>query len=219
MSRHFRGHKSRALFAQHSEQPTYSITSDLNTSNNSYDNNNRFDFNELNSYDSGFQLTHQSRSHKPNNNDINNDTPVINEYSDSITLTNDNYKPNKALINISGFDNLSPFIGTDKSHTINTSTDNSYNDYNEGGPNNINDSDYRHRLIRQMQQSVFQQSESMFGRTERVAQPRSAAAATSKRDHFITIPKYDVADTYTPSNAQSVYLQKQSKKLFKNIDS
>ena len=158
------------------------------------------------------QQTQQPEEHEQNHkhymmNTNQNETPEINFYSDSITLTSENYKPNKALIDITGFDSLSPFVSTDKSHTLNNSHDNTYNDYNEGGPNNINDSDYRRRLIKQMQQSVFQQSESMFGNTEKTSQQRRDPSK-----------EYDVSNTYTPSNAQSVYLQHQTKNLFKNID-
>lgn len=205
MRRQHYGHhnKQSRIFGQQpqqSAQPSMTSMSDMFDFNNEYQNS---------------QHQHQHQMTSPSRQ---NDTPVINQYSDSITLTNENFKPNKTLINLSGFDELAPFVGTDKSYTLNSTTDNRYNDYNEGGPNNINESDYRQRLIRQMQQSVFQQSESMFGRSERVAQPRQSSRRGGNGNSDLIIPNYDVANTYTPSNVQSIYLQQQSKKLFKNIE-
>ena len=125
--------------------------------------------------------------------------PFISTSNDSIHLTSENYKPNQALIDITGFSNLSPFINTsDKSHSLDSLHDNAYSDYNETGQNNINDSDYRRRLIKQMQDSVFQQSRSMFGTIER----------TTKNN------QYQVDSHYTPSNASAAYLQRQSKQMF-----
>lgn len=152
------------------------------------------------------QIQHQSkhRRHKQTNqsyeNDSYNQNPIISSANDSIHLTSENYKPNQTLIDITGFSNLSPFMGNDKSHSLDSIHDNAYSDYNETGQNNINDSDYRKRLIKQMQDSVFQQSQSMFGSIERA----------NKNN------QYQVDSHYTPSNASAVYLQRQSKQMFNN---
>ena len=189
MSRRFRGHKSRSIFAQE----IGSTQAPLN--------------NEEPTIQASRRHTQNQQHHS-----IYNDEPIISSQNDTITLTGDNYRPNATLIGISGFDSLSPFMSSSEhSKTLDTTSDNRYNDYNEGGPNDINGGDYRQRLIRQMQQSMFKQSDAMFGASEHVSQSKSHGSS-------IQVPQYDVDNNYTPSNAQSVYLQKQSKNLFKNIN-
>ena len=131
--------------------------------------------------------------------------PIISNTNDSIHLTGENFKPNQSLIDITGFNDLAPFVGNNKSYTLNVADDNTYSDYNETGSNNINDSEYRRRLIKQMQDSLFQQSQSMFGNMEK-------AHSNDKNN------QYDVESTYTPSRAPSLYLQKQSKRIFRTAN-
>ena len=121
-----------------------------------------------------------------------------------------NYASAQSYINMSGFDDISSFISqpTNKQSAVSSQQDNNYNDYNEEGPNNINDSNYRRQMIRQMQRSVFEQSNAMFGRCEKVTTPSRS----------ITENTYDASGSYSPSSAPSLYLQQQSKSLFKNID-
>ena len=131
-------------------------------------------------------------------------------HSDSLNMQTANYTAAHSFIKMSGFDDISPFITQPSSSQSDVSSlrDNNFNDYNEQGPNNINDSDYRQRMIRQMQQSVFEQSNAMFGHSEK----------TNTSTHPITESTYDASGTYSPSAAPSLYLQQQSKSLFKSIN-
>lgn len=159
--------------------------------------------------------TNYSNYYQPNNYNNNqtnyNDNPIINEQTDNIHLTSENFKPNQALIDITGFNDIAAFINStnDKSHTMKNKHDNTFDDYNEDGKNNINESSYRQLLIKQMTDSVFQQSQSMFGDMKQ----------TSKSSRRNPENQYDVDSTYTPSKAPSLYLQKQSKRIFKDSTS
>lgn len=161
--------------------------------------------------------TNQNHKHKSINNCNTNicnrqsinqidDEPDINIRNDNIQLTSTNYKPNQALMNLTGFDELTPFMGDGKSKSVSSMHDNSFNDYNEEGNNNINESSYRQMLIKQMTDSVFQQSHAMFGDYEN----------SNKSSRRNPENQYDVDNTYTPSKAPSLYLQKQSKRIFRD---
>jgi len=185
MSKRIRTHKSRAIFAQ--ELPTLQT----NTSTND-----EYDY---------FQSRYKNHN---TSTPTNANEPIINFQNDNIVLTNDNYKPNEALMDMLGFNELAPFIESKSKgkKTIDKLHNNNYNDYNESGFNDINGGDYRQRLIKQMQDSMFKQSNAMFGSTE----------------HFKANEEPDYNDiqntSYQSSNAQAVYLQRQSKKLFKNMN-
>ena len=161
------------------------------------------------SNDYSFNRSSSNRYQLPsNNNRYQTDNPIINEQTDNIHLTSENYRPNQALIDITGFNDIAAFINNnDKSHSMNAKHDNSFDDYNEEGKNNINESSYRQMLIKQMTDSVFQQSRSMFGDMKQSS--KSSVHRTAEN-------QYDVDNTYTPSKAPSLYLQKQSKRIFRD---
>ena len=193
MSKRIRTHKSRAIFAQ-DLQSTSNNTPAMNPTSQS---SNRYNLTNPTN-----QTNTTNQFHQRNN------EPYINEQNDNIVITGDNYKPNSTLMKISGFNELAPFIEANSKgkKTIDNVHDNNYNDYNEIGPNDINGGNYRQLLIKQMQESVFKQSNAMFG----------------SNGYFKSneTPDYNnVQNTsFKSSNAQAVYLQRQSKKLFKNIN-
>ena len=183
MSRHFKNHKPRTVISDNSRG---SSIFDMSCSVNQ-----------------PHAHTHQQPKHtKPNFS--------IDPFSDSLNIQNTNCTMAQSFINMSGFDDLSPFItqSHDPRTAVSSMRDNNFNDYNETGPNNINDSDYRQRMIRQMQRSVFEQSNAMFAHSEKVATPSRP----------INENTYDASGSYSPSAAPSLYLQQQSKSLFKNIN-
>lgn len=133
----------------------------------------------------------------------------INPNSESINMTNTNYTPASSFIHLTGFDDMNTFITAPdnvKTSTVNSLHDNSFNDYNENGPNDINNSSYRQKLIKQMQQSLFNQSNSMFAQTEHINPNRQLTEHT-----------YDADGPYRPSHAPSKYLQQQTKPIFKQM--
>ena len=135
--------------------------------------------------------------------------PTINNQSESINMTNTNYTPASSFIHLTGFDDMSTFItapDNTKTSSLYSLHDNSFNDYNENGPNDINNSSYRQKLIKQMQQSLFEQSNSMFAQSEHI-NPNCQL-----NEHT-----YDTDGPYRPSNAPSKYLQQQTKPIFKQV--
>lgn len=199
MSRHIRTHKTRAIFAQELQNTSQMSSDSSSGGNNYYDPQPRTRDRTYN---------RQQSAHTSSMSNAAYNTPYINEQNENIIITGDNYKPNATLMGILGFNELAPFIESNSKgkKTIDSIHDNNYNDYNESGPNDINNGDYRQRLIKQMQDSMFKQSNAMFGTSE----------------HFRSdeTPDYNNAQNtvYSSSNAQAVYLQRQSKKLFKNMN-
>ena len=232
MSRQFKGHKQRISFAQSGGSPLFDFNSSQEAapqfyareqappqyyfSGNDYNSNddhvhtNRSRQQMPNSSSSSQRKKHSKRSSSSSSRQSNTPDIFVDPHSDSLNLQTANYSAAQSFINISGFDDISPFITqpTNAQSSVSSLHDNNFNDYNELGPNNINDSDYRQRMIRQMQRSVFEQSNAMFGHSEK--------ANTST--HPITESTYDASGSYSPSAAPSLYLQQQSKSLFKNID-
>ena len=137
------------------------------------------------------------------------DTPIITPQSDSITLTSTNYNPTQTLINLTGFDNLTPFLTQSQTmnDSLSSSHDNSYSDYNENGTNDINGGNYRQLLIQQMQQNLFKQTNEMFGNSE------LTTLNQKPNEHM-----FDVSSNYQPSKAPANYVKHQAKGIFKNIN-
>lgn len=137
--------------------------------------------------------------------------PVINNQSDSIYLNSSNYNPNQSLIELTGFNDLKPFVKAPKksSKSIDSIRDNTFNDYNENGSNSINDSNYRQKLIKQMTDSVMQQTESMFGHSEKLTKSQTTRENPN-------MPEYTLDPSFHHSTAQPLYLQEQSKRIFRN---
>ena len=131
-----------------------------------------------------------------------------NSNNDTLTLDRNEYNPGQAMIEMTGFDDLTPFITQPKSSQKSLSSihDNNFNDYNEEGYNDINGSDYRQRMIKQSIREMFEQTNSMFGNSEKVHSNQKMSDSS-----------YDANGSFTPSHAQASYLQKQSRSLFDNI--
>lgn len=125
--------------------------------------------------------------------------------NDTITITPKTYTPSQAYMNLTGFDDISPFISKKSTHTLNSVHDNTFEDYNEEAPNDINNSSYRQQMIKRMQQSVFDTSNAMFSQSERI---------TVNNQNGST---YDASGSYSPSKAPSRYLQQQTASLFKDV--
>lgn len=137
------------------------------------------------------------------------DTPIIDPQSDSITLTTMNYNPTQTLINLTGFDNLSPFLTQlqTANDSLSSSHDNSYSDYNENGTNDINGGKYRQLLVQQLQDDLFKQTNEMFGNSE------LTTLNQKPNEHM-----FDVSSSYQPSRAPGDYVKQQAKSIFKNIN-
>ena len=137
--------------------------------------------------------------------------PIINNQNDSIYLNTNNYNPNQSLIDVLGFKDIQTFVqqSNNPGQTMNNLKDNSFNDFNETGDNNINNSDYRQRMIRQMMADTIQQTESMFGKSEKLNK-------NNVNRENPNMPEYSMDSSYTPSKAPSKYLQQQSKRIFRD---
>ena len=166
-------------------------------------------FQSQQSTSSTHKLTHKRNKSIHSSSQFMQDTPIITPQSDSITLTATNYNPTQTLINLTGFDNLTPFLK--QSQTINdslsSSHDNSYSDYNENGTNDINGGNYRQLLIQQMKQKLLKQTNEMFRNSE------LTSLNQKPNEHM-----FDVSSNYQPSTAPGNYVKQQAKGIFKNIN-